>query len=83
MGGEDEAVSAAEHETWRQRTITLIGDAATVERHCDDWREAGWLVTGVADAGPTHAGHPSWTVTVRVPPLDWVGHLQAADLALA
>jgi hypothetical protein len=56
---------------WDQRTITLIGDRAQVERICAEWRREGWQVLTVDKAEPTLAGHPTHVVRVAVPPSGW------------
>ena len=56
---------------WGQRSITLIGDRAEVERICADWRQEGWQVLTVDAAEPTSAGYPTHLVRVAVPPAGW------------
>lgn len=69
-------------EDWQRRSITLIGDRATIDQHCADWASVGWQVIDVAEAPETVGTHACHTVTVLVPPLDWEGHLCSGDALL-
>jgi hypothetical protein len=56
---------------WDQRTITLIGSRADVDRICRDWEAVGWQVMTIDDGPPSAGGHRTHVVRVAVPPVGW------------
>lgn len=53
---------------WSQRRITLVGDLVRIHEVCEEWKQHGWRVLDVQNAGQTVGGNECHTVTAAVPP---------------